>query len=204
VQLRLAITDLYGNVVARLDRFRGAEVTIPWNESRTARVILNVQDGAASQVLVLERMLKIWLAQNDGSSDLIFWGPILSPTWTLHENTVEINAHDLSVRLKHHYLTARDAAVTTPGTAPDDYKGSVPVSSVGLRRLRDAGKNTSGENGDGVPDLGIINGSNTHPGATREFAQTTTVGSQPYPAGRRTSGAPPSSCSASPARTSRS
>jgi subtilisin-like proprotein convertase family protein len=183
VQLRLAITDLYGNVVARLDRFRGAEVTIPWNESRTARVILNVQDGAASQVLVLERMLKIWLAQNDGSSDLIFWGPILSPTWTLHENTVEINAHDLSVRLKHHYLTARDAAVTTPGTAPDDYKGSVPVSFVGLRRLRDAGKNTSGENGDGVPDLGIINGSNTHPGATREFAQTTTVGSQPYPAG---------------------
>jgi subtilisin-like proprotein convertase family protein len=181
MQLRLAITDLYGTVRARLDRFTDAEVTIPWNDSRTAQVTLDTSDLAALNVLPLERMLKVWLAQEDGT-DLVFWGPILSPSWRLHERKVTVNAHDISVRLKHHYLNARDAAVTTPGTEPDDYKGSVPVSFVGLRRLRDAGKNASAENGAGIPDLGVINGTNSHDGAAKDFPQTTTVGAQTYPA----------------------
>lgn len=181
MQLRIAITDLYGKMVARLDRFSEAKVVIPWNDARTASVKVNVFDVAAAHARPLERMLKIWLAQ-PGQTDLIFWGPINTPPWTLHEDTVTISAHDISLRLKHHYLGARDAAVTTPGTAPDDYKGSVPVSFVGMRRLRDAAKNSSAENAANIPDLGVINGTNTHAGAAKDFPQTTTKGSQSYPA----------------------
>jgi hypothetical protein len=75
------------------------------------------------------------------------------------QKTLRIEAHDMSLRLKNHYLSGADSGTIFTGT-----DGQVIVSWEGLKVLRDAGKNSAAENTAGIPDLGIGDGTNTHPG----------------------------------------
>jgi hypothetical protein len=75
-------------------------------------------------------MLKAWYVAPPYDPLLVFWGPIMTPTWTLRagQKTLRIEAHDMSIRLKNHFLSSDDNATIFTGA-----DGQVIVSWEGLR-----------------------------------------------------------------------
>src|SRR4051812_48731784 len=164
--LKFAITDLEGEQLVVITDYDQGLVTIPHLDSRTAEVTLNPESHAGLTLgdeddVPLRLMLKAWYVAPPYDPLLVFWGPIVTPTWTLRagQKTLRIEAHDMSLRLKNHYLSAADSGTIFTGS-----DGQVIVSWEGLKVLRDAAKNSAAENTAGIPDLGIGDGTNTHPG----------------------------------------
>jgi hypothetical protein len=167
--LKFAITNLAGQQIAVVTDYDQGLVTIPYNDSRTAEVTLHPESPAGLKLgeedngagVALRLMLKAWYIAPPYNPLLVFWGPIITPTWTLRagQKTLRLEAHDMSIRLKNHYLSGADSGTIFTGS-----DGQVIVSWEGLRVLRDAGKNSAAENTALIPDLGIGDGTNTHPG----------------------------------------
>jgi hypothetical protein len=119
VALKFAITDLAGTQIAVVTDYDQGLVTIPYNDSRTAEVTLHPESPAGLVLgeedngdgVALRLMLKAWYVAPPYDPLLIFWGPIITPTWTLRagQKSLRIEAHDISIRLKNHYLSGADA-----------------------------------------------------------------------------------------------
>jgi hypothetical protein len=120
VNVDVAITNLDGDTVARINQYSELEVIDPLCDSRTARVTISIYDHAAAEAQPLSRGLKI--AYGDV---LIFNGIIVQPSIDFAAGTVTIAAHDPTLKLKHHYHRYGDIVV--------DY--GYPVDGTGMRML---------------------------------------------------------------------
>jgi hypothetical protein len=143
---RVFITDQEGVVVAAPERWEDTEVVIPLNDSRTARTTISLHDVAAAQVTPLDRLLKVYYG-----SLLVFWGYILNPIWDAAAGTVEINAHDPTIKLKHHFHRYGDTVV----------ENVVPVNGTGMRNILLSAAPTLAQQGRGVLSHGIEFGTDT-------------------------------------------
>lgn len=149
--------------VGRIADPQDGDLPIVLNNSRRAKVTLRMDsDYNLVHTVMLEPRAYMLQAYFRGS--LKFWGPIHFIEGSLKEGTMTLNAVDQSIRLIHHQLRRGDlAGIAAPGEElrkRNDDRGSVSIDHVGLRLLRDAGNNTAEQTAAGVPDLGIIDGSN--------------------------------------------
>lgn len=133
----------------RLTQFTGGEVVIPKNEKefRTAKVTISIYDPACEDVLPLERFLFVRYLDKP-----VFWGPILVPEWDPDNGEVTINAISPAYRLKKHQARIGDLI---------EEEGSTTVDSNGISRYLACGFNTPGQTARGVPELGIVMGTDT-------------------------------------------
>jgi hypothetical protein len=120
VQLKAWITDIWGTPRTYLEQFSNLEVRDPVNDSRTAKLLLSMYDPAVRYVMPLQCLLKVTYGPF-----LIFWGYITRPVHDFNAGTVEVNAHDPTLKLKHHYHRYGDMAV--------DY--GYPIDGTGYRVL---------------------------------------------------------------------
>lgn len=130
-------------------------VTIPLNDSRLAEVTMSIFDPAAAALVgkTYQRCLKVY------HRDILeFWGPIKLIDVDMAAGTIKLSAVDPSLRLIRHQLRRGDIGGDL-GAASGD-RADVSIDHFGLRLLRDAGLNTTDQTARGVPDLGIIDGSN--------------------------------------------
>lgn len=164
---RITLTNLYrpasvdgsraqvlSATLARLDNFKEAEVSIPLNDAREAKVKISMHDPAALHVFPAKTMLHI-VYVTPTAARLVFWGPLTQPQWNSEEESVTLNAVDPSIRLRHHYIRIGDQILNRPSHAelPNPYgKGYIPFDGQGLRMLRDCGDTIS------YPALGIMDG----------------------------------------------
>lgn len=174
------ITNLMGEILAttRSDRagegpsggdplvfqnYSGLQVEIPLADSRTARMTCALAnpvvqhlffDGTADgdsvqwKIGALGRMLRVYYR---GESQPVFWGPILMATADMAQGTYEINAHDPTLRLKHHYANFSDPQLVGDPGDPDP-----PDTPQDYRTVRDliiAAQNLGSQSS--YPDLGI-------------------------------------------------
>ena len=120
MQLHAAITDIWGNRVCSIWQYRDLEVIEPLCDTRTAKLVISLSDPAVAHVLPVKRLLKVTYGPF-----LIFWGHIVRPSFNYDENTCEVNAHDPTFKLKHHYHRYGDIVV--------DY--GYPMDGTGMRQL---------------------------------------------------------------------
>ena len=120
MQLQVVVTDLDGTGLARLGQYENLEVLDPLNDSRTARLLVSVYDPAVPLLKPLARGLKV--SYGDA---LIFNGIQVSLTTDYAAGTVEIVAHDPTIKLKQHYHRYGDEVVDK----------AYPVDGIGLRML---------------------------------------------------------------------
>lgn len=151
-----------GNPV-QIKNYSGVEVEIPISDSRTARATFSLfeqvteklafqgaSDGTQTwTVAALGRMLRVYYRTADEVKP-VFWGPILMQTCSFKTGTVEVNAVDPTLRLKHHYANYSDDMVGPVG-------GPVPNSPLDYRTVRElveAAQNLPAQNN--YPPLGIL------------------------------------------------
>jgi hypothetical protein len=158
--LEAQICDVMGEPIAGGTIYRtgeggGLEVTDPLNDSRTARLTLSLYDKAARHARPLDRVLAVTYGPY-----LIFKGPILQASTDYANGTVTINAHDATIRLKHHYHRYGDVACDS----------QYPVDGRGVRWLTESALPTATEMADDMPPNGILWGhdTTTHEPATDE------------------------------------
>lgn len=137
--LAAVIENVSGTGLRRISNFRDLTVTEPLNDSITAKLTLSMYDWAAQEVLPLERVLTVVY---DGF--LVFRGRFTRPIFNFQQGTVEINAHDATLALKHHYHAFGDEVVEFG--YPIDGRGlrMLCESSVPLEVQADAGMIPSG------------------------------------------------------------
>lgn len=152
MQLRATLRDLDGNPLAPLSQHQGIEVVWPLNDSRTARILLSIYEDALAYVEPLKVQLGI-----EYGSHLLFLGPVVKPVWQPGQHTVELNAHDWTLLLKHHFHRYGDAAVD------DGY----PADGRGLRTLIESSVPTEAQLARGVLGNHLVWGRDTtiHQGA---------------------------------------
>jgi len=155
VKLEAVITELDSSPVGRLTHFSNLEVTDALNDSRTARVTISLYDEAMRHVQALSRMVKITYGPY-----LVFWGYILRPVLDFGAGTCELNLHDPTLKLKHHYHHFGDAVVNDD---PDNQSLSYSFDGRGLRLLMDSAYPTQAQLDNFVPGLGIRYGENSYP-----------------------------------------
>lgn len=129
--------------------------------SRTADVTVSMFDPIVHHIVgkPYARFLKVY-----NRDDLVFWGPAKLLIGDMAAGTLRISAICPSLRMIYHQLRRGDLAdAPIELNAGNDDKGAVTVDHIGLRILRDAALNTAGQTARGVPDLGVIDGSNTFP-----------------------------------------
>lgn len=139
---------------------QAGEVFIPLNDSRTASVTVPLTDTVLAGVLghPYSRFLRVYHRKR-----LVFWGPINLHEVDMRAGTCKLSAVDPSLRLLRHQLRRGDLLdAPVPLAEANDDEGAVTIDHVGLRHLRDAGLNTTEQTTRGVPDLGIIDGTNTY------------------------------------------
>jgi len=120
MQLKAKIEDLAGKPLKHLHRFAGLEVLEPLNDSLTSKVLISMSDPAVTEVKPLERVLSVTCGPF-----LIFRGRLTRPIFNFDAGTVQINAHDPTLILKHHYHAF--------GDYPVDY--GYPIDGIGMRAL---------------------------------------------------------------------
>lgn len=152
--------------LAHIHEFSAAEVQIPANDSRTASVTISLDDeDVLAQVNPYRTLLHI-VYVTPNSARLVFWGIVNVVSDSSEQNTVTLNAVDMSYRMQHHYLRFGDRILNAfdDATLPNSRgRGYVAYDSEGLRWLRDAADNTEAQSNRGVPVLGIMDGSLTDP-----------------------------------------
>jgi hypothetical protein len=141
----------YGRIADPVD----GQVRIPLNDSRTAQVTVSTFDPVLKAMIghTYARCLRVYY-----HGDLIFWGPCKLNDVDSAAGTVTLSAMDPSVRLIKHFLRRGDLDGALSATNHD--RATVTIDHLGLRLIRDAGKNTPGQTDRGVPDLGIADGTN--------------------------------------------
>lgn len=149
--------------VGRIATPQDDEVPIVLNNSRRAKVTLRMDsDYNLVHTVMLEP--RAYMLQAYFRNKIHFWGPIQFIEGSLKDGLMTLHGLDQSIRLIHHQLRRGDlAGIAEPGQElrkRNDDRGSVSIDHVGLRLLRDAGNNTAEQTAAGVPDLGIIDGTN--------------------------------------------
>jgi hypothetical protein len=152
----------FGETVApyygRIADPQAGEVVIPLNDSRTASVTVSAYDDICETLaeaieandlhqIPYETHLKVYY---DGL--LVFWGPIKVRSVDMVAGTVRFDAVDMSLRLVKHFIREGDLLLGNGQVDATTGQGYLPISSDGLKRLRDAGNTTS------FPPLGIDDG----------------------------------------------
>jgi hypothetical protein len=128
-------------------QYNGLQVTVPLNGSRECKFTCPIYDiNALHQSNVqhftpLRRFVKVIYRGH-----VIFWGPIVKPVFNLAENSVEVNAHDPTIWLKHHYIHPEDNIVTSAG-------GIWDVDGNLLVELLETAKNNAAEDAAGYANL---------------------------------------------------
>jgi len=148
LQLRARIFDLQDNHLATLHQHQGIEVTWPLNDSRLANVTVSIYEDALRHIRPLDRLLTI-----EYGPYLLFKGYVVKPIWNAADRTVQINAHDATLKLKHHYHRYGDIVV--------DY--GYPFDGLGFRRLLHSTVPTTEQVARGVISSGLTDGENTVP-----------------------------------------
>lgn len=120
MQLKLAVTALDGTGLGVLTQFEGLEVLDPLCDSRTARVRVSIYDSVVRHLAPLSRGLKV--AYGDA---LIFNGIVVQVSTDYAAGTVDIIAHDPTLKLKQHYHRYGDIVVDA----------GYPIDGIGMRRL---------------------------------------------------------------------
>lgn len=146
MQISAYLTDIWGTPVTRLDHFQGLEVREPINDSRTAKCLLSMHDPAIQHVLPLKRLLKVTYGEF-----LIFWGYLTRPIYDFAAATVEVNAHDPTLKLKHHYHRFGDQSV--------DY--GYPLDGSGYKVLIESSVPIEPQLDRDIPGNGILWGTDT-------------------------------------------
>jgi hypothetical protein len=148
VQLKARIFDLQDTHLATLHQHEGIEVTWPLNDSRLASVVVSIYNDALQHVRPLDRILTI-----EYGPFLLFKGYVVKPVWSAASKTVQINAHDATLKLKHHYHRFGDPVV-------DD---GFPADGVGFRMLLESSVPIAAQLTRGIPNNGILDGTDTVP-----------------------------------------
>jgi hypothetical protein len=134
---------------------QAGEVVIPLNDSRTASVTMSVYEDAYETIAALTQIPYAVHLKAYYNGHLVFWGPVKVRSGDFGAGTVRLDAVDMSLRLIKHFI--REGDVTLEGTVDADTgEGSLPISHIGMRLLRDAGNTLS------FPPLGIDDGTNTY------------------------------------------
>lgn len=131
-------------------------VTIPRNDGRRAEVTVRTNKRVLLNIMRLPyaRCLKVYYYDH-----LVFWGPIILHDVDMRTGTVKLQAVDPSIRMIFHQVRRGDLGGIF-NSANDD-TASITSDYVGLRLLRDAALNTTAQTTRGVPDLGVVDGTNT-------------------------------------------
>ena len=146
MQLTAVLTDIWGEPVVRLWQFSDLEVNDVLCDSATAKLKIAMTDAAMPEVKPIERLLKITYGPF-----LVFWGHITRPSFDYDAATVEVNAHDPSLKLKHHFHRYGDIVV--------DY--GYPMDGIGLRRLIESSIPVEPQLDRDIPGNGILWGHDT-------------------------------------------
>lgn len=149
--LEAQICDVWGDPIAGGTIYRtaeggGLEVTDPLNDARTARLTLSIYDKAAHYCRPLDRLLSVTYGPH-----LIFKGPILQVATDYASASVQITAHDASIKLKQHFHRYGDAACDT----------KFPIDGRGVRLLVESSLPTATQIINDVPPNGILWGHDT-------------------------------------------
>jgi hypothetical protein len=157
------ITDLKGNVLATVTRYKDVEITRPIGESREARFAISNHDPAVAHLYftdaqgyligALGRMIRI---KYRGSMKRGIWGYAHVPSFASGGYST-IGVHDPSLRLKKWYSVYGDA-VTGPSGAPSPRN---PSDYRAILAIRDAANLNDAQVAAGIPSHGIIDGTNT-------------------------------------------
>jgi hypothetical protein len=118
MQLHVVVTDLAGQRARPSGDYTDLEVVDPLNDARTARLKVSLYDPAVALLKPLARGLKI--VYGDA---LIFNGIQVSLSFDYAAGTVEIIAHDPTIKLKQGYHRYGDEVVD---------KG-YPIDGIGMR-----------------------------------------------------------------------
>jgi hypothetical protein len=138
--------------------FANCTVNILINDARTASVDISFKDvglQATMQNWVVEEFatfLAIWFFD-----DLVFWGPLIEPTWDYTNGMFSANAIDETVRLKSQYFRFGDI-IDHPN--PFNQRWAATVDGAGLELMRKAGENV-GIQITNDPPLGLPLGTDT-------------------------------------------
>ena len=146
MQLTAALTDIWGEPVARIWQFSDLEVNDVLCDTATAKLKIAMTDAAMPEVKPVERLLKVTYGPF-----LVFWGHITRPSFNYDENTVEVNAHDPTFKLKHHFHRYGDIVV--------DY--GYPMDGIGLRQLIESSIPIEPQLDRDIPGNGILWGNDT-------------------------------------------
>jgi hypothetical protein len=134
---------------------QAGEVVIPLNDSRTASVTVSAYDPVVETLAGLTQVPYAVHLKAYYNGRLVFWGPVKVLGGDFVAGTVRLDAVDMSLRLIKHFI--REGDVTLEGTVDATTgEGSLPISHIGMRLLRDAGDTLS------FPPLGIDDGVNTY------------------------------------------
>lgn len=154
--LEAQICDVWGVPIAggTLNNFveGGAPKVIePLNDSRMAEFTVSVFDPVSKHLRPLSRIVSITYG-----SRLVFKGPLLQVTTDYAAGTVRCAAHDMTLRLKHHYHRYGDYPVDV----------GYPVDGYGMRILVESSIPVESQSDRGVPPNGILWGydNTTHQG----------------------------------------
>jgi hypothetical protein len=172
VSLDLTLTSRTGLPLTRLTQYANADVEIPLSDARTARVDLSVHDPACYHLLEkvlpegnlrgltagakrggpLDTLLKV-VYSSPVHRMLVFWGPILTPSWKGSEGTVTLNAIDPTIWIKQCYHRYGDIVVKSKSTAG---LYGYPLNGDGARRLLESVLISQALADEGVQDPGIL------------------------------------------------
>ena len=139
-------TPIAGGAIYHTTDGGGLEVTDPINDSRTAQLTLSAYDRAARAARPLDRVLSVTYGDH-----LLFKGYILQVSTDFAAGTVQVAAHDPTIKLKHHYHRFGDLAV----------EAGYRVDGKGMRVLIESSLEPIAESESGIPPNGILWGHNS-------------------------------------------
>lgn len=156
--------------LAVLEDFADAEVYIPLNDSRTAKLSLSMGDP-----LIRTGTLRPYSTQlhftyvTPNGAHLVMWGIVTLLEYDSENERVTVSVVDHSLRLKSHFVRfghlilngSDNAELPNPFNTPGHHHGvgNIPIDAVGLQYLVDAARITDEQAARGVPDIGIALGS---------------------------------------------
>ena len=106
IGLTVKVTDLQGVELGLITQFTNLEVEIPLNDSRTGRLQISMSDRNAVHILPIKRLIKVYWGD-----ELVVWGHIVRPRFRFSTGMIEVDIHDPTLKLKHHFHRFGDIVV---------------------------------------------------------------------------------------------
>jgi hypothetical protein len=145
-EIKIELTNLAGTGIDPIRQYTGLEVSDPLNDSRTTRLSVPIDDTSGVLAVPLLHGLKVSFGEA-----LVFRGIVLNRVVNYAAGTVDIFAHDPTIKLKHHYHRYGDYAV--------DF--GYPLDGRGMRILVESATPIETQLDRGVPGAHILWGEDT-------------------------------------------